>query len=661
MPWLGRNKIAFVPLHRPNAHPPDDPIPADWPAEILRRVYYDPNAFPGLPDRSLRTYIHRVSSGLADLDATVLPMEVLDQQDVPPDALESKLGASLRAQGFAAAALVMLGQPPTGQGQRGGFWARFDMSETLGTWAMELMHCLTGMDDLYTFGGNMQEYDNMAGAGGTHPSAWTKRAVQWLDSAAVAQHMGRTIEYDLHAVSLSQPPPHDRVSGVQIGSVVPYLMVEARKMADQFDGIIPKEGVIVYRVQTTDPLGHTQDQLAPLALLTLDMSRTRSALAVGKSLTTDTGVVVQVTSALPGGYRVSINNPLAGNWGDGWSSVAEGRSMPGAPVTAVALADGRFALFLADPNGGIYTASGNAALGWGDGWSSVAEGRSMPGAPVTAVALADGRFALFLADPNGGIYTASGNAALGWGDGWSSVAEGRSMPGAPVTAVALADGRFALFLADPNGGIYTASGNAALGWGDGWSSVAEGRSMPGAPVTAVALADGRFALFLADPNGGIYTASGNAALGWGDGWSSVAEGRSMPGAPVTAVALADGRFALFLADPNGGIYTASGNAALGWGDGWSSVAEGRSMPGAPVTAVALADGRFALFLADPNGGIYTASGNAALGWGDGWSSVAEGRSMPGAPVTAVAFADGRFALFLADPNGGIYTASGNAG
>jgi len=309
VPWLGRKYIAFIPLHRPNAHPPDDPIPADWPAEILRRVYYDPNAFPNLPDRSLRTYIHRVSSGLADLDATVLPMEILDQQDVPPDALENKLGASLRAQGFAAAALVMLGQPPTGQGQKGGFWARFDMSETLGTWAMELMHCLTGMDDLYPFGGNMAEYDNMAGAGGTHPSAWTKRAVQWLDPVAIAQHVGRTIEYDLHAVSLVQPPPHDRMSGVQIGSAVPYLMVEARKMADQFDGIIPKEGVIVYRVQTSDPLGHTQNQLAPLALLTLNASGSRSALGVSESLATDTGVVVQVTSALPGGYHVRIEDP----------------------------------------------------------------------------------------------------------------------------------------------------------------------------------------------------------------------------------------------------------------------------------------------------------------------------------------------------------------
>ena len=37
MTWIGRKKIAFIPLHRTNAFPPDDPIPADWPAEIIRR------------------------------------------------------------------------------------------------------------------------------------------------------------------------------------------------------------------------------------------------------------------------------------------------------------------------------------------------------------------------------------------------------------------------------------------------------------------------------------------------------------------------------------------------------------------------------------------------------------------------------------------------
>ncbi len=63
------------------------------------------------------------------------------------------------------------------------------------------------------------------------------------------------------------------------------------------------------------------------------------------------------------------------------------------------------------------------------------------------------RFALFIADPNGGIYTAAGDPQGGFGP-WASVSEGRSMPGAPVTAVPWGN-RFALFIADPNGGIYS--------------------------------------------------------------------------------------------------------------------------------------------------------------------------------------------------------------
>ena len=68
--------------------------------------------------------------------------------------------------------------------------------------------------------------------------------------------MGR---YARHSVSLIQPPP----TGVQIGAEAPYLMVEARPQADQFDINIPNEGVIVYRVQTTNPLGHAQNDTAP--------------------------------------------------------------------------------------------------------------------------------------------------------------------------------------------------------------------------------------------------------------------------------------------------------------------------------------------------------------------------------------------------------------
>jgi len=61
MPWLGRKKIAFVPVFRPHAIPPDA-IPADWANDILRRVLNDPDRTTAA-DRSLRTYVRTVSSG----------------------------------------------------------------------------------------------------------------------------------------------------------------------------------------------------------------------------------------------------------------------------------------------------------------------------------------------------------------------------------------------------------------------------------------------------------------------------------------------------------------------------------------------------------------------------------------------------------------------
>ena len=306
MAWLGSEDRVQSPFTAQTPTTPDDPVPADWPGD-LRRVLFDPNSGSG--DRCLRTFIHTISSGRADLDVVVLPMRIIDQQDVPPDILEGELGNQLRSQGFAAAALVMLGQPPTGQGQRGGFWARFDMSEGVGVWAMELMHCLTGFDDLYPFGGNLGPYDNMAGSEGTHPTAYTKAAVQWLDPGAIAQHSSLAATYDLHTVGLVQPPPTGRWSAVRVGGQVPYLMVESRSRVDQFDVGIPAEGVIVYRVQTTDPLGHTQNNQAPAELLTVTPAGGPAALSAGAVLTTDNGVTVRVLSALAGGISVRIEDP----------------------------------------------------------------------------------------------------------------------------------------------------------------------------------------------------------------------------------------------------------------------------------------------------------------------------------------------------------------
>jgi hypothetical protein len=298
MAWIGRKKLALVPVYRPNAIPPDQ-IPADWNNQILRRVLFDPDPRTGM-DRSLRAYIHTASSGVADLDAFVMPMEIVDQQDVPPTVLEGQLGPQLRAQGFHAAAIVMLGGP--GAGTNAGFWSRFVMAEGVGVWAMEFMHSLTGFADLYPFGGNMGAFDEMACNCGTHPSAYTKAAIKWLDVAAIARHIGRVRNYDLHSVGLVQPPPSGRRAAIRIGSQVPYLLVEGRQRVDQFDANVPSEGVIVYQVQTSDPLGHAQNGIAPVNLLTT------TALIPGQMFTSDSQIKVQVIDPLSGGFSVRIED-----------------------------------------------------------------------------------------------------------------------------------------------------------------------------------------------------------------------------------------------------------------------------------------------------------------------------------------------------------------
>ena len=65
-----------------------------------------------------------------------------------------------------------------------------------------------------------------------------------------------------------------------------------------------------------------------------------------------------------------------------WTSVSQGGNTPGAPITAVLSAPNRITLFLSDPEGGIYTASGFGDQ-WGS-WTSVSDGASTPGAPITS-------------------------------------------------------------------------------------------------------------------------------------------------------------------------------------------------------------------------------------------------------------------------------------
>ena len=55
-----------------------------------------------------------------------------------------------------------------------------------------------------------------------------------------------------------------------------------------------------------------------------------------------------------------------------------------------------------------------------------------------------GEVSLFLADPQGGVYTCSASTAGDWGE-WTSVSEASTTPGAPVTAVVTRRGRCRCF------------------------------------------------------------------------------------------------------------------------------------------------------------------------------------------------------------------------
>jgi pimeloyl-ACP methyl ester carboxylesterase len=240
----------------------------------------------------------------------------------------------------------------------------------------------------------------------------------------------------------------------------------------------------------------------------------------------------------------AVGDPQSG-FGGHWGSVSpKSQTMPGAPVTAVPLWGGSgqlvsIALFVADPGGEVFTAVGDPQTHFWN-WKSVSQGRTMPGAQVTAMPIS-GRggqlvsIALFVADPLGGVFTAVGDPQIGFGN-WTSVSQGQTMPGAPVTAVGLRNG-VALFVADPLGGVFTAVRDPQTGFGN-WTSVSQGRTMPGAPVTAVPLWGGptktgshllSINLFLADPGGGIYAATGLPNVGYGP-WQLVSQFPPTPAA-----------------------------------------------------------------------------------------------------------------------------------
>lgn len=333
-PWIGSKRIAFVPVYRSNAVPPDQ-MPPDWMNVISNRVLNNPRPEANGADRSLRAWLRVVSSDVAGIDPVFINIQSVDNQDVEPWDLDGKpcegltldgvtchgltIGQFLRNHGVEAAILLTLGKG--GGGKNEGFWSRADMADSNGVWLMELIHAVTGFKDLYHFDDDVDPrwraidfFDEMAAASQTHPTAFTKNELGWLNGGTIKYHSDASANYSLQYISLPKPPTGQRVAAVRLGDHFPYIIVEARGKTDQFEtGMpttfnplefgIPSEGVIVYFVNTRNPTElPRQGHKLPLYLLTL------TALKPGESIVQDE-FEVTVTGTLPDGFTVHIKGP----------------------------------------------------------------------------------------------------------------------------------------------------------------------------------------------------------------------------------------------------------------------------------------------------------------------------------------------------------------
>jgi hypothetical protein len=298
-PWLGARRVAFVPVIRPV----DATVPPDLVAQVERRVFYDPDPATGA-DRSLRTYVRTVSGHRADLDGVVF-QPVRSQTNDPHDAA---IAAVPSPSGFDHIAAVPLSEEAGGSGtaEADGLYFRASLGSCVGVWAMELTHSATGFWDLYLVTPNLDRFDNMACNCGTHPSTFTKLALQWLDPGTVRTFTSGTEQFRLHATALEQPPPPGHATAVRIATDAPspYFMLETRLRVDAFDRGIPSEGVILYEVENPDIFPDPFYQLPVIYL------RTPTALGLGEFHASEAGdFSLWVTGRTPGGFQVRISRP----------------------------------------------------------------------------------------------------------------------------------------------------------------------------------------------------------------------------------------------------------------------------------------------------------------------------------------------------------------
>lgn len=305
VPWTGVRRVAIVPVfdRQVDAEPP-----ADWENQVRARVFYDPDPATGR-DRSFQHYLSAISGGQAFLAGDVFPGVWSDGPAVNEAAI-----ASLPAGHGYRELLAIL--PHEAGDHRGGHafrhgpingitgWARVAMFElpipqskrqAIGVWGQELIHLLGEFWD-HT---GMRGFDVMDGDGASnsvHACANTRARMGWMPGG-IFDHVDGTLAIGLHAIAYVKPPGAGRASAVRIDTEGSgrRFMIEARARVDQFDGMVPGEGVLVYTVEPTTG-GEKVDLRSPGALAPGQMFEDAAE-----------GIRVRCDAARPGGFAVTIS------------------------------------------------------------------------------------------------------------------------------------------------------------------------------------------------------------------------------------------------------------------------------------------------------------------------------------------------------------------
>ena len=305
VPWIGVRRIAIIPVFDRQV---DVEPPADWENQIRARVFYDPDPATG-QDRSFQHYLAAISGGQASLGGDVFPGVWSDG----PAINEPAIASLPSGHGYKEVLAILphaAGQHRGGHAFRHGAvngitgWARVAMFELpipqskrqpIGVWGQELIHLLGEFWDHTGMGG----FDVMDGTGANlsvHACANTRKRMGWL-SAGIHDHVDGTLTTGVHAIGQVQPPGPGRVSAVRIATEASgrAFMVEARARIDQFDGMAPGEGALVYTVEPTANGGEKVDL------------RSRGAMKPGEFFEDAAeGLRVGCDAALTGGFAVTV-------------------------------------------------------------------------------------------------------------------------------------------------------------------------------------------------------------------------------------------------------------------------------------------------------------------------------------------------------------------